>query len=291
MVRTYDYLSTFRLMKKETDNIDFVVEFFKADFTNTETLLVVLNELITQVGDRLTFTNKDFAYDDSAYRTVCGVSNLGSVHSLLAGEGNIQSAKFALHLSVDCDGITKTPKKLREFVLTNLRRVFDIRRTSSIMLGFGITMPDMVETKHSAEFLEEKLNESSIRKRNDIFKDLFSEDYGYTLEPVIRYLQLHISDLEPSYNRDYPFAEEATRGEWAVGYHGIGSSGVKGIVDKGLLHNSVAYNQNPSITNVQGFRVQPGKFTEHTNTAVVSVGKVWRVFDETAIRLYGLLLK
>ncbi len=36
-------------------------------------------------------------------------------------------------------------------------------------------------------------------------------------------------------------------------------------------------------------RVQPGKFTEHKSP--VTVGMAWRVYDEKAIRPYGLLLK
>jgi hypothetical protein len=37
-------------------------------------------------------------------------------------------------------------------------------------------------------------------------------------------------------------------------------------------------------------RVEPGKYTEHVGTAV-DVGKALRVFDEKAIRPYGILLK
>ena len=379
-VRTYDCLSAYRSMTKKTEKIDFVAEPFTPAVDNAETLVVVLNELANQLGARLTFTNTEFKYNDSDYRTACGVTNLGNIHSFLASQGKFQTAKFNLHLKLEYDDIKATPETLRNFVLTVINdisniaqcnkdfvRVFDIRSTSSIDVSFGITTPHVEETKNVAEVLKQKLNETSIIKRPDIFQHVVQKNNDYIVEPALAFLQLQQSDFEPAHNRPYPEGGEITRGglpyylpqgwyrhslkvldkypndklwlgmsnapgEWAVAYHGTGPGSVRGIIDKGLLQNLVTHDackaeaerQNPSILDVKGLyvathcdggaacyttpytikdsigvdkkyevvfqcRVQPGKYTEHESP--VKVGKAWRVFDEKAIRPYGILLK
>jgi hypothetical protein len=379
-VRTYNCLATYRSMTEKTGKIDFVAKPFTSAVDNTETLVVVLNELANQLGTRLTFTNADFKYNDSDYRTACGVTNLGSIHSFLASEGQCQTAKFDLHLKLDYDQITASPETLKNFVLRSINdissiagcnkefvRVFGVSRASSLLVGFGITAPQLEETKRTAELVKEKLNKPSTRKRKDIFQYMFQEQYDYKLEPALTFLQLQKSDFEPSHNRDYPKAGTDRRGghpyyfpqgwyrhalkvvdkypqdrlwlgmenlpgEWAVAYHGTSSGGVRSITNKGLLHEAVirdvckneAKQQNSTIPNVKGLyvathceggasdyanafevkdstgakkeykvvfqcRVQPGKFTVHKSP--VKVGMAWRVFDEKAIRPYGLLLK
>ncbi|CAF1028761.1 unnamed protein product [Adineta ricciae] len=381
-VRTYQCLATYRSMKNKTKNIDFVVEPFKADVENTETLVVVLNELANQLGTRLTFTNSDFKYDDSAYRTACGVANLGSIHTFLASEGQFQTAKFTLHLNLDYDNLTATPETLQKFVVDSINdissvvgckkefiRVFEVQRTQSIYLSFGITTPVIEETKTVAEKTKDQLNEPSIKRRGGIFEHLIPERYEFKRVPVPAQLQIQEKDLERVHNRSYDFAHEERRGgkpyyfpegwyrhalrvvdkypedkawlkmdnspgEWAVAYHGTKSLGVRSIVDHGLsqskvvrdIFKPVAEMQNPSIPKVNGLyvathcqdgasvyaepfdvkeatspgrkcqvvfqcRVQPGRFTVHEKPGVVTTGDIWRVFDEKAIRPYGLLLK
>jgi hypothetical protein len=53
-------------------------------------------------------------------------------------------------------------------------------------------------------------------------------------------------------------------------------------------------NNNGKVTNykmVFQCRVEPNKYTEHDGHGVVDVGKALRVFDEKAVRPYGILLK
>ena len=54
-VRTYQCLSVYRFMKNKDKIIDFIAEPFIAAADKTETLVVVLNELATQLGARLGF--------------------------------------------------------------------------------------------------------------------------------------------------------------------------------------------------------------------------------------------
>lgn len=214
-VRAFECLSTYRAMMEKTENVDFVAKPFEPAVTSPETLVVVLNELAHQLGARLTFTHEDFKYDDSAYRSACGVTNLGSIHSFLATEGSFQTAKFDLHLKLDYDLITASPETLRDFVLSSIKdisalaqcdkefvRVFEVSRVSSVMFGCGITMPKPDETKKVTESLKQKLNRRSALNSSDSYPNLILEHYDYKLEPALTFLQLQQSDFDRCYNRD-----------------------------------------------------------------------------------------
>ena len=244
-VRTYDCLSNYRSMTKKSANIDFVAEPFSPAVNDTETVIVILNELATQLGARLSFTNTSFEYGDSDYRTACGVTNLGSIHSLLASEGNYQTAKFDLHLNLSYDQITASTESLKKFILETINdiatiaqcnkdfiRVFSVSQVDSALIGFGITTLELEETKEVAESLKEKLNNSSTIQSQGIFEHLLQEDYDYKLEPALAFLQLQKSDFESSYNRAYPNAVTEIRGGHPY-YHPQGwfRHGLK-VVDK-----------------------------------------------------------
>ncbi|CAF3408299.1 unnamed protein product [Rotaria socialis] len=232
-IRTYECLSVYRSMVKKTDNIDFVAEPFSSAVNNTETLVVVLNELANQFGARLTFTDANFQYKDSNYRTACGIANLGSIHSFLATERNFQTAKFNLHLNLNYNDIIRSPGTLENFVLKMINdtsaiarcdkdfiRVFSVKSTSSIHVEVGITTPEIYQTKKVAEIVKESLRNISKGKRPDIVQDsvpytfqkLIPYDYDYKFETVIAFLQLQMSDFDPRYNRDYPNANTEIRG-------------------------------------------------------------------------------
>ena len=224
-VRTYQCLSMYRWMKNKDQIIDFIAKPFVATIDNTETLVVVLNELATKLGARLSFTEKSFQYDQSDYRTACGVGNLGSIHSILGGGRSIQTARFKLHFTVDYADLVSTTETLTNFttaligdiasILTCDKehiRVFSISRASSSYCDLGITTPKFERTLQLAEQLKRELNSLSTQQRQNILKYLIKEKYDYRWETVLSCLELQESDLDPRYNRDYPDAEEEMRG-------------------------------------------------------------------------------
>ena len=224
-VRLYECLAAYRSMNNKHQPIDFVGQPFAPAVSNTETAVVVLNELAKQLGARLSFTEATFQYDDSAYRTACGVGNLGSIHSMLAAGANVQTAKFKLHMQLDYDAITSTPKTLKDFTLTLINdlaatagcskeyiRVFSVSRASSIHVHWGVTTPEFDATKKIAETLKQKLSLFSVYQRHDILDYLIPEPYDYKWGAAISLLQLQESDFETRYNRDYPHAQEERRG-------------------------------------------------------------------------------
>jgi hypothetical protein len=329
-------------MMNKGQPIDFIAQPYTPAVDNTETVVVVLNELAQQLGARLTFSEKAFQYDDSAYRTACGVQ------------------KFTLDLINDLTTIIGCKK---EFI-----RVFSVIRASSVYVSWGITTPGIEETKVLAEQLKYSLNQLSKQQQQGILQYLIKEPLDYKWGAALSYMQLQASDFDPRFNRDYPQAQEETRGgrpyyfpqgwyrhalkvegkypgnqvwlgmnnspgEWAVAYHGTKAGVVRNIINAGLKHQFVTADacadeaklQRPGIPNVNGLyvathceggasiytgggfpiqgpqgtfktyhvafqcRVENDKYTEHKGP--VNVGLALRVFDEKAIRPYGILLK
>ena len=224
-VRTYECLAAYRLMRNKNQPIDFVVQPFTPTVDNTETVVVLLNELAQQLGARLTFTEKGFQYDDSAYRAACGVGNLGSIHSMIAAGDNVQTAKFKLHLKLNYDDIISPAVTLRDFTVelindlaTNLEcakefiRVFSVSRASSIHVECGITTAEFEKTQTLAEQLKSMLNHLTPNHQKSILQYLIPERYDYKWQAALTFLQLQESDFDPRYNRDYPQAQEERRG-------------------------------------------------------------------------------
>ena len=224
-VRLYECLATYRSMNNKDQPIDFVAQPFTPAVSSTETVVAVLNELAQQLGARLAFTDKAFQYDDSAYRTACGVGNLGSIHSMLAAGDNVQTAKFKLHLKLDYDDITSSPQTLQNFTLALIKdiaatagckqefiRVFSVSRASSIYAEWGVTTPEFEATRLLAEQLKQALNHLPAQKRQGILQYLMNESYDYKWAAALSFLQLQASDFDPRYNRDYPQAHEEKRG-------------------------------------------------------------------------------
>lgn len=224
-VRTFESLALYRSMTKKGQPIDFVAQPFNPTVAGTETAVVVLNELMQEVGGRLTFTDKAFQYDDSDYRTACGIGNLGSVHKMLAAGDNLQTAMFQLHLALNYDDVTTSPQTLRDFTVNLINdlaakltckkefiRVFSISRASSIFVAVGITTPQYEETRRLADQLREELNRLSADQRKGILQYLINDRYDYKWQAAITFLQLQESDFDPRFNRDYPHAEEDRRG-------------------------------------------------------------------------------
>ncbi|CAF3479110.1 unnamed protein product [Rotaria sp. Silwood1] len=250
-VSTYERLSMYRFIVKNTDNVDFVVEPFLPDVGNTETLVVVLNKLAHQLGAQLTFTSANVKYNDRDYRTACKVTNLGSIHSFLASERNFQTAKFNLHFDLDYKNTTRSPEALRNFVLSVINdmchiaecdkdfiRVCAVKAASSLIVEIGITTPNVNQTieitdtvkgrlikipmaktpsfllngsKKSFTSIVDKSNKTSTPSVSSILECLFPEKDEYTLESAPKFLELQPSDLDSRYNRNYTHAYEEIR--------------------------------------------------------------------------------
>ena len=224
-VRTFQCLSAYRWMKNKGQAIDFIDEPFVASVDNTETLVVALNELAAQFGARLTFTEKAFNYDDSDYRTACGVGNLGSIHSIVGAGQSAETAQFRLHLKINYDDLISTAQTFQNFTLTLINdiasmlgckkefvRVFSVSRAKSVYADLGVTTPQFEQTMKLAEQLKQALNSFSKNQQDNILQYLHKEKYEYQWKTAISCLELQELDLDPRYNRDYPDAQEEMRG-------------------------------------------------------------------------------
>lgn len=115
--RPFNTIARFRSIKNGTnDSNDFTSDPIQIKNDATETVVLALDAFIQQFGGKLSFTNEDLSFEDSAHRTACGVADLGSAH-LLASE-HIPSANFALIIDFDYDTLAKSEETMQQFLLT-----------------------------------------------------------------------------------------------------------------------------------------------------------------------------
>lgn len=224
-VQTYDCLARFRKMNNTAAKVDFVAKPFVPAAEDTETMVVVMNELIQQLGASLTFTTKEFNYEDSAYRTACGIADMGSIHSLIASGESVQAANFKLHMNLNYEEVVSNPGSIKNFTvhLTNdiskvldckpeYIRVLSIERTNAIEVKIYLTTPDPNETKRLADKLKQILSDPSVLNGTVVLCHVSPYTYNYEWKTVISHLQLQPSDFDPRFNRAYPNDDQETRG-------------------------------------------------------------------------------
>jgi hypothetical protein len=115
--RPFNTIARFRSIRNGTnDSNDFTSEPIQIKTDATETVVLALDAFIQQFGGKLSFTNEDLSFDDSAHRTACGIADLGSAH-LLASE-HIPSANLALIIDFDYDTLAKSEETMQQFLLT-----------------------------------------------------------------------------------------------------------------------------------------------------------------------------
>ncbi|CAF1427761.1 unnamed protein product [Adineta ricciae] len=217
-----DCLATYRSMTKEK-SLNFIQDPFCGGVDDTETVVVVLDQIVQQLGSNLNFTNSQYTFNDSDYRAACGIADLGSIHSLLTSGKDVETAKFQFGFDskINYDEITKNPTTFKEFILRFIKaianvikcapefiRVFAIQNDQSknnISLSFGITTRSKTETRSLADQLK-ALAASSFNQTKediDILQYVIPDRYEYKLEPELTCLQLQKSDFDPKHNRDY----------------------------------------------------------------------------------------
>ena len=165
--RPFNTVACFRAaQKEENQSNDFNSKPIEVKQDSTETLILALDAFVQQFGGKLSFTNDDLSFENSAYRAACGVADLGSAH-LLSSE-HIPSAKFALIINIDYDDIAKSEETMQTFLLAFVDAVAhdlqcdnDYVRVSSVEksskgkgkaeVNLVLTTPDKTKTEELAE--------------------------------------------------------------------------------------------------------------------------------------------
>ena len=115
--RPFNTVARFREAGRESNTSnDFTSKPIEVTQDSTETLVLALDAFVQQFGGKLSFTDEDLSFENSAHRTACGVADLGSVH-LLSSE-HIPSAKFTLIINYDYDDIAKSEETMQNFLLS-----------------------------------------------------------------------------------------------------------------------------------------------------------------------------
>lgn len=165
--RPFNTVARFRAAQTENNpSNDFTSKPIKVEQDSTETLILALDAFVQQFGGKLSFTDEDLSFENSAHRTACGVADLGSAH-LLSSE-HIPSAKFALIINYDYDDIAKSEETMQSFLLSFVDAVAhdlqcdnDYVRISSVEkstkgkgkaeVNLVLTTPDKGKTEELAE--------------------------------------------------------------------------------------------------------------------------------------------
>lgn len=168
--RPFNTVARFRAARTETDPTnDFTSQPIEVKQDSTETLILALDAFVQQFGGKLSFTNEDLSFEESAHRTACGVADLGSAH-LLSSE-HIPSAKFALVINLNYDDIAKSEETMENFILAFVDAVAndlqcdnDYVRISSVEkstkdkrkaeVNLVLTTPDKEKTEELAEIFK-----------------------------------------------------------------------------------------------------------------------------------------
>ena len=218
--RKFQCLASYRLMKKESPIIDFVRNPFRGGNKNTETLVLVLDQVLQEC---LGFNQSQYKYDDSDDRNMQECTDLGSLHLVLSPDNQIKKALFQLQLNMKYDVINQTAETIKSFVLEFIRaiaklincdpkfiRVFaienDTARGNNINISFGITAQSENKTIYLVEDLMQKVASKALleQQKDDVLLHVIPKQYEYKLEPVLVHLQLQKSDFDSNHNWDYP---------------------------------------------------------------------------------------
>lgn len=218
--RKFQCLASYRSMKKKSPIIDFVQNPFQGDINNSETVVLVLDQLFPR---RLGFNQSQYKYDDSDYRNTEEYADLGSLHLALSPDNQIKKALFQLQLNMKYDVINQTAETIKSFVFEFIRaiaklincdpkfiRVFaienDTARGNNININLGITAQSENRTIYLVEDLMQKVASKAVleQQKDDILLHVIPKQYEYKLEPVLVHLQLQKSDFDSNHNLDYP---------------------------------------------------------------------------------------
>ncbi len=165
--RPFNTVARFRAVQDKANNSnDFTSKPIQVKEDATETLVLALDAFIQQFGAKLSFTNEDLSFENSAYLTACGVADLGSAH-LLASE-HIPFAKFVLMINLGYDTLAKSEETMQHFVLTfadavaqdlscdnNYVRVTSVEKSKKgkgkAEVNLALTTPDKTKTEELAD--------------------------------------------------------------------------------------------------------------------------------------------
>ncbi|CAF5101602.1 unnamed protein product, partial [Rotaria sp. Silwood1] len=251
-VLTFQCLSTYRSMKNKDQMIDFIAEPFVATTDNTETLIVVLNELAEELGARLSFTEKAFQYDNSDYRTACGIE---------LQESDLDSRYNRDYPDAQEEMRGGRPYYFPQGWYRHALKVDDKYSNDHVWLGMSNSPGEWSVAYHG----------TAAGAVKSIVKGGLKHDFVTTdaCKDAAKLQRPSIPDVKGLYVATHC---EGGAAEYASNFEIKDSSGT-------IREYQVVFQ----------CRVENDQFTEHQGP--VSIGLALRVFNEKAIRPYGILLK
>ncbi|CAF3731109.1 unnamed protein product [Rotaria sordida] len=309
-LRPYKIVARYRRAIGETT--DFRLKPILVSEDSTETLVLGLEHFAQQHNCSLTFTGENQQFDQSIYQAAAGVADLGSIH-LLATDA-LLTANFQFEIDLDYDReIIQSEENIQKFVEGFCEaickvlscengnvRVFSINKLADEVgksqINFGLTTHEQKRTEQLAHDL-------TIYARSGFGTDIILQhvkpgEYECLWKPMVSYLQIRPSDLDPQFNFDYrtsglpekltcgsypyylplgwyryalkvldKYSNDNTwigqvnaEGEWPVAFYGTHSDAVSSILQHGLLPSVVKTDtmKQEAITQIGEEANQPG---------------------------------
>ncbi|UJR19776.1 hypothetical protein I4U23_022910 [Adineta vaga] len=213
--RPYNTIACFRTKNNET--VDFTKKPLEVKADSSETLVLALDVFIKEFGGKLTFTTENLSFEESHYRTACGIADLGSAH-LFVNE-QLSSAKFSLLLDLNYDQLAKSNETMKTFVLSfvddlakdlscsnDFIRIISVEKSTKIkgktQINLVLTTPEKTKTEELAELFQTHARQG-FSKATNVLYHIIPDDYQCQWMPILSYLQLKPSDFDRRFNFDY----------------------------------------------------------------------------------------
>ncbi|UJR11977.1 hypothetical protein I4U23_016155 [Adineta vaga] len=292
----YDIVAQYRRLLGKSTN--FRIEPLRIGEDEIETVILGLNNFANKHGCNLIFTTEEHRFDNSIYRAVCGVADLGSIH-LLANDA-IHTATFSFDMNFNFNTeFDQSERKVEAFIMNfcqaiatvlscdiNNIRIFSIgqmfRDMKKTDVEFGVTTTEMKKTEQFAEIL--KMHASSGFNGHQVLERVVPGNYHYKWKSTLETLRLQINDLIPK--EKYKYKSDSTSDEvhgwyrhalrvedkyeedsnvqdgWSVAFHGTKAWTVSRIVQQGRITGPVKVDsmQSEAIEQIGNEANCPGLY-------------------------------
>ncbi|CAF2072242.1 unnamed protein product [Rotaria magnacalcarata] len=212
----FNTIARYRAASKKPNN-NFSKELLIPNESNTETLIIALDNFVQQFGGELSFTNEDLTFQEPAHRTACGIADLSSAHLLATDYIPTAQFTFIVDLNYQID-LARSDQTMQNFVLNFSNAIAEVltcpndyirvmsvdkpgKTRNQTKIKFGLSTPDPTETEKLVQDLKMKARDGFPKHR--ILKHVKKDEYEWKWKPLISFFQLQTTDFAPEFNIDY----------------------------------------------------------------------------------------
>lgn len=216
LMNQFRTLVQYRSVIQHQTSIDFSLNPFVSTVDNTETMIVLLQELTRSVGLNLIFGEDQSIRSDAAVCKAFGLAEPISFFSELEQNRTMMSAKFTFILDMPYNEVSATDDSKKQFVLQFVNEVAEtlgcpstyVRivqvSSGSVKVTFALNASDNIRTQEFANNLRRQAQEGFRNAEQGVLlARTRRQDYSYEMTLIPRPLLITPGDLQTDFNRDY----------------------------------------------------------------------------------------